>query len=358
MVMACQHGCDAHHQRQVRLVGGSGSTLTQLLSQVQPHLRPGEQQAAIISGGSHRPLSNLLVVTNARVFALEEGIGPKFELHALQLASVETGWRHVEIKGLTGESIKFQASKEDIARAAAAALRLKGGMLDVGVAEELSSAQAARASVEEAWATVPTVGAALRTKLNRATWKALRGAARDGEVPLFIITGADGSGVLAAFSDRCMILKAGAVTGFLAGATGGSRQATFLYSQITGIEYNAGIFNGVLEVLTASYQGTTNKDFWNTGRTQNSDANDPWTLSNTLPLDKMGHKEAQPQINELRRLVGESKQVQVVVSAPEVTGSRGSLGDELAKLAELRSQGVLDDAEFAEAKKAVLARFA
>lgn len=339
-------------------MGGKDPGLTQLLAQVQPHLGAGEQPAAIIRGGSNRPLSNLLVVTNERVFALEGGAGPKFELRAAQLASVETGWRHVEIAGLTGERIKFQAGKEDVARAAAAALRLKGGMLDAGTAEELSAAQAARAAVEEAWATVPTVGAAMRTKLNKATWKALRGAARDGEVPLFIITGDDGAGVLAAFGDRCMIVKAGAVTGFMAGATGGSRQATFHYSQITGVEYNAGMINGVLEILTASYQGTSNKDFWNTGRTQNSNANDPWTLSNTLPLDKMGHKKAQSQINELRRLVGESKQVHVVVSAPEATGGGASLGDELAKLVDLRSQGVLDDAEFAEAKKSVLARFA
>lgn len=183
-------------------MGGKDPGLTQLLAQVQPHLGAGEQPAAIIRGGSNRPLSNLLVVTNERVFALEGGAGPKFELRAAQLASVETGWRHVEIAGLTGERIKFQAGKEDVARAAAAALRLKGGMLDAGTAEELSAAQAARAAVEEAWATVPTVGAAMRTKLNKATWKALRGAARDGEVPLFIITGDDGAGVLAAFGDR------------------------------------------------------------------------------------------------------------------------------------------------------------
>lgn len=333
-----------------------------LLSQLQPHLVAGERPAVVIRGGSNRPMTDLLVVTDARVVAfwmasLEQGAGPKFEVHANQLASVDTSWRHVEITGLAGERLKFGAGKEDVARAAGAALRLKGGMLDSAVAEQLSAAQEARAATETAWASVPAVGAAINNRVNKATWKALRAAANDAEVPLFIITGDDGAGVLAAFSDRCMIVKAGVMTGLMAGSLGGSRQATFHYSQITGVEYNAGMINGVLEVLTASYNGTANRDFWRgTTAGRNADSNDPYTLSNTLPLSKAGYKNAQAHVNELRRLVGESKQVHVVVNAPS-SGGGASLPEELAKLGELRAQGILDEDEFAAAKKAVMARF-
>jgi hypothetical protein len=84
---------------------------------------------------------------------------------------------------------------------------------------------------------------------------------RANERPLFIVAEGQAGG-LVAFEDRCMIIKKGALTGWMAGSVGGGRVTTFMYTDITGLEYNSGWINGVLEILTPSYQGTANKDFW------------------------------------------------------------------------------------------------
>lgn len=42
----------------------------------------------------------------------------------------------------------------------------------------------------------------------------------------------------------------------------GAARRTFMFHDVTGIEYNSGMHTGVLEVLTPSYQGSANKDFW------------------------------------------------------------------------------------------------
>jgi hypothetical protein len=47
----------------------------------------------------------------------------------------------------------------------------------------------------------------------------------------------------------------------MTGSLGGGRITTFHYTEITGIEYNAGMMMGVLEILTPSYQGSGNKDY-------------------------------------------------------------------------------------------------
>lgn len=157
-------------------------------------------------------------------------------------------------------------------------------------------------------------------------------------------------GALLVFQDRCMIVKGGVIGGFMAGTLGGERAATFYFSQITGIEYNSGFVNGVLEILTPSYQGTSNKDFWQgTTKSRNSNSNDPWTLNNCLPLTKEGYKSARDLIDELKALVADSQRP--VSAAP---ASSNSLGDELAKLADLLRQGILTEEEFASAKKRLL----
>jgi hypothetical protein len=69
-------------------------------------------------------------------------------------------------------------------------------------------------------------------------------------------------GALIVFEDRCMIVKGGFWGGLMAGSFGGERAGTFYFTQITGIEYNSGMITGVLEILTASYQGSANKDYW------------------------------------------------------------------------------------------------
>lgn len=189
-------------------------------------------------------------------------------------------------------------------------------------------------------------------RIGQKTLAEIQRSCRDGERPRFIV--AEGqAGALAAFDDRCMIVKKGALTSLMAGSLGGGRVTTFMYGEITGIEYNSGFVNGVLEILTASYQGSANKDFWRgTHRSRNANANDPWTLSNCLPLSKPLYEQARDRIDELKRLIADAKRPVVNVAAP--APSQGNLATQIAELAELHRSGALDDAEFAQAKRTLL----
>lgn len=154
-------------------------------------------------------------------------------------------------------------------------------------------------------------------------------------------------GALVVFQDRCMIVKGGFWGGLMAGSLGGERAGTFYFTQITGIEYNSGMVTGVLEILTASYQGSANKDYWRgTTKSRNADSNDPWTLSNCLPLSKDGYKSAQALISDLKSLISQAQRP--VVKQTVVQGS--DLAAELQKLATLRDQGILSEEEFSKAK--------
>lgn len=157
-------------------------------------------------------------------------------------------------------------------------------------------------------------------------------------------------GALLVFKDRCMIVKGGFMGGFMSGSLGGERAGTFYFTQITGIEYNSGLINGVLEILTPSYQGSANKDFWRgTTKSRNADSNDPWTLSNCLPLTKDAYKSAKEMIDDLKQLVAEAQR-----PATAAQSSPPGLSEELGRLGELLKQGILTEEEFTQAKKNLL----
>lgn len=190
-----------------------------------------------------------------------------------------------------------------------------------------------------------TIGDRLTTK---ATKVILEHCMPD-EQPWLVIT-SSGAGVMAAFEDRLMIIKTGAITSWMAGSMGGGRSATFHYSDITGIEYNSGLMNGVLEVLTPSYSGTVAKDYWRgSSSSRNADASDPHTLSNTLPLTRQHHTQAQPHLNDLRSRISAAKRPTAAPPQQALVAS-SSLASQLADLAALRQTGVLTEEEFVAAK--------
>jgi hypothetical protein len=196
------------------------------------------------------------------------------------------------------------------------------------------------------------------TVKGRLTSKASQAIARlcyGDESPWVILTSGGGAGVLTGFDDRLAIIKTGALTSFMAGSLGGERSATFHYRDVTGIEFNSGFVNGVLEILTASYSGSANKDFWRgSNKSRNADSNDPWTLSNCLPLPKSEYNEFLPEINELRSRISRAKQTTLVVNAAAERPSPG-LVEQLERLADLKASGVLTDDEFAAAKARLIA---
>jgi hypothetical protein len=68
------------------------------------------------------------------------------------------------------------------------------------------------------------------------------------------------------------------------------------------------MLTGVVEILTPSYEGGKNKDYWKgTLKSLNADSNDPWTLSNTLPMPKPDYAQAKIQFDKLRTLIGKNK---------------------------------------------------
>ncbi len=172
------------------------------------------------------------------------------------------------------------------------------------------------------------------------------------ESPLFFISDSiSWGGALVALEDRCLIVKSGLMGGFMAGSLGGSRVTSFYYRDINAVEYNSGLINGVLELLTASYNGSENRDYWKgTNSPRNANSSDPWTLSNTLPLSKLAYQDANALISQLREMIRDSKETKITVN----NSGPVSIADELAKLAELKSQGVISEDDFQAAKAKLL----
>lgn len=334
---------------------------TAWLDSLAGHLYPGEEINVLAKTTMIRPMVDALGVTNARVIAFQGSElgskGIKRELATDQIVEVRIHKRNLVIIDRDGEGISFGALLEaDTDMVADAIRQLIASGTPANVRTAIAARVEERTRLSDAWARVEVIGKMPSARV----WKTLKDNSTAGDVPLFVI-GSGTSGVFAAFRDRCMIVKVGGMTSMMAGSLGGGRITTFHYTEVTGIEYNSGFINGVLEVLTPSYQGSANKDYWRgVTKSRNADSNDPWTLSNTLPLDKPTYQMALPRLNKMRQHIAEAKRPQVVVSqapAAPVSNGQNGLADELAKLASLRDRGVLDEDEFQTAKRAALARY-
>lgn len=333
-----------------------------------------------------RPLCDHLVVTDRRALAIlrqELKRGTKAIKFGIDLARISSVKVEVSMMGAKAKLGLTDGSTQDLGtvngadrNALIAALTVRSGhpassptsrehpagALVAAPASPPSAGRTASTMNESADASaVLSKAAQIETmvigKIGRKQLEEIERSCGPDELPRFVI--AEGaSGALAAFEDRCMIIKKGALTSLMAGSFGGGRVTTFMYADITGIEYNAGMVNGVLEILTPSYQGTANKDFWR-GATKNpnADANNPYTLSNTLPLSKGLYELARDKIDDLRRMIVEAKRPKVVVPQPDQSAAT-DLASDIERLAKLRDQGVLDEDEFRAAKQAAIARHA
>jgi hypothetical protein len=186
--------------------------------------------------------------------------------------------------------------------------------------------------------------------------KAIQRQSHDGPpwlvlAPASVVAGA--AGVLAAWDDRLSIIKAGLAASWVAGSLGGERTGTFFFTEITGIEYNSGIMQGVLEVLTPSYRGGVTKDFWGGTGSTTSESN-PMVQNNTLPLAKSSYNAAISDINELRRRISEVKAGSSTPAVQQAAPSPTAAAEEIKALADLRDQGILTEQEFAAKKAQIL----
>lgn len=345
-----------------------------LLQKVTNLLLPEERVLLICKCNNFKPSTDFILVTNFRLFGLSS-INEKVSVehpYTARFTAVTDGRKEtVTVTGQEGQTVFKMVSKHDhdqltrtleSARAHAQTADVEAAYAEARATPEAQAhAREIRAKSGE-WPTTAVVGATLSTKASRAVARQCQGSE-----PWLILVSSGGAGLLAAWEDRLAIIKTGALTSFMAGSLGGERAASFHFRDITGIEYNSGMVNGVLEVLTASYSGASNKDFWRgSNQSRNSNSDDPWTLSNTLPLGKSEYRQHLAHINELRAKIGSSKEtvVHVTVAPPAEISSEAApakpgqtsrdLVQQLAELAELRDAGILNDEEFAAAKQRLI----
>jgi hypothetical protein len=182
----------------------------------------------------------------------------------------------------------------------------------------------------------------------------------EGESIQFCLLSGNGgwNQAIVALTDRLLMIK----PGLMVGATSGPQVIGFYYRDITGIEVNTGLINGVIEINTPSYQRTRQNVFW---KIKNEDK-DPYKVANCLPISKKKLREYKPYIDMLRAMERAAKQERVISSPPRNEGSLSSelsslaslrasgVLSELEKLASLRTSGVLTDEEFQRAKQRLL----
>jgi hypothetical protein len=182
----------------------------------------------------------------------------------------------------------------------------------------------------------------------------------EGESIKFCLLSGNGgwNQAIVALSNRLLIIK----PGLMAGATSGPRVTSFYYRDITGIEVNKGLINGVIEINTSSYPRTRQNDFWKI----KYEDRDAYGVANCLPISKKNLREYKPYIDMLRAMERSAKQKRVISSPPKRESSLNSelsslaslrasgVLSELEKLASLRASGVLTEEEFQRAKQRLL----
>lgn len=358
-------------------------------AEVARHLLPGERVIYQGLGGTWRPLTNDFVVTDRRVFTYAiDKIG--VNVHLSHIAKVESGATKITMTDCQGRTwavtsvppAELERATTMVRNAVAAqphppqlaqpgSHTLPAGLVSAADAPAASSppsptaavpadlslpASTSNASMPSPQGPEPTLlGATVRG--GTVTKKAQAAIARlcyPGERPWLVLCPGGAEGVMVVFNDRLAIVKTGALTSFMAGSLGGERSTTFYFRDINALEYNSGMLSGVLEVLTASYQGSANKDYWRgTTKSRNANSDDPWTLSNTLPMAKALYNQWTPDIQKIRSMISESKNPapQGVPPGP----APKSLAEQIRDLAALRDAGLLTEEEFVRAKGQLLA---
>lgn len=168
--------------------------------------------------------------------------------------------------------------------------------------------------------------------------------AQPGETPLFYIAGAFKQAI-ACFSDRCIIVK----PGYMAGTPFGGLATTFYYREITGVQSQAQMTTGFLEILTSSFQANAEKSYWSQGKGDSVNK-----LPNCIPLMKPDQKAQATEIQRLRTLVAEAHGTPVPTSVPTNQSNGDDLVSKLERLSALKSSGALSESDYELAKTQLL----
>jgi hypothetical protein len=179
----------------------------------------------------------------------------------------------------------------------------------------------------------PEAPFAVLGKLGKLQLEAVHELCGPGEQPRFVL--ADGIyGALAAFEDRCAIVK----KGWLSGAPRQGVAATYPYAELSGLRFVPKTFSGTLELIPAL------DDYgewrWRTrGDVQKRD--------DALQLSKDLYEKAQDELGWLRGRITDARRA----AHPDI-----ALVDELKHLADLELLGALGRDEFEETVRVLLER--
>lgn len=334
--------------------GLNSKSSTEILLQLKAILPSGESVIALYSASKLKPLLMAIAITDSRLITIGTQdfsgvykIVDEFTGDAIKSSSAEKirfdKRSKLFITNENNESVRIADIKNDDVDSILELLGKVDGNPDrlsiyVKPKPEPVTKQPViyNAPPEDKWQKLVT------GTVNKASLEEVKKQCRGDEMPEFI-AGEWGGGVLVAFQDRCVIIKKGIGTSLLASSLGGGRVSTFDYSSITGIEYNSGILQGVLEILTPSYHGHASNSVW----AKRGASNNAFEQSNTLPWTRTFYDQVRDQIDWIKQRIGEAKKSSVV--------SNG-VGDELTKLSELHKQGILTDEEFTHAKQKLLGK--
>jgi|SRR5579859_495090 len=162
-----------------------------------------------------------------------------------------------------------------------------------------------------------------------------------GEPVLAQINGVSDIATLVLTDRRALIIK----VGWRTGQTLGGKVTSFDYRNITSVEVRASIVTGSFEISAGGVQGPE-RSYWATGK------GGSWEAPNIIPITKKEEPTFQRVATFIRERVREANQPAAVTFTPPPI----DIPDQLRKLAELKNQGILTEAEFEAKKTDLLAR--
>ena len=130
-----------------------------------------------------------------------------------------------------------------------------------------------------------------------------------------------------------------------AGMHFGKEVTAFNYSEITNVEYRTGPLTGWIEILSPAFPSIVNPHFYS-----DSELNDPWKRPNCIPVIIGDKKKGTEIVLEIRKRVDSAKNKQGAL--PIQAGA--DLADQIQKLAELLTKGLITEDEFKSAKAKVI----
>jgi hypothetical protein len=181
-----------------------------------------------------------------------------------------------------------------------------------------------------------------RERVSSDVYEKLKGKVRNAleqnlapeETIRVIIRGAHGQAMIGT-NTRVFVCK----PGFMAGASFGAEVTSWGYQNLLGVQAHKGIMSGSV-VLQGPGQSGQKTSYWASGK------DDPAKAPNAIPVAG-DWKQVHEGVAVLRQLIDAAHQ------APADGGgavASSSTADELRKLADLRSEGILSDEEFQAAK--------